>query len=78
VLSLLQLSEVAAHHGVAVLVSRQGEGSSRKPPLRCGKKNPWWCQSQGLNTLANLKLMHLCDQVVISARGVDDKVQLAG
>ena len=22
--------------------------------------------------------MHLCDQVVISARGVDDKVQLAG
>ena len=57
---------------MAVLISCQGEGGSRKPPLRSGKKNPWWCQYQGLSTLADLKLMHLCDQVVISARGVDD------
>ena len=77
VMSLLLLPEVAFHHRVALLISLQGEGGSCKPPLRCGKKNPWWCQSQGLSTLANLKLMHLCDQVVISARGVDDKVQLA-
>ena len=76
-LSLLQLPEVASHHRVVALISRQGEGGSCKPPLRCGKKNPWWCQSQGLSTLAKLKLMHLCDQIVISARGVDDKVQLA-
>ena len=58
--------------GLPALISCQGEGGSRKPPLRCGKKDPWWCQSQGLSTLADLKLMHLCDQVVISARGVDD------
>ena len=31
------------------LISCQGEGS-RKPPLRYGKKDPWWCQSQGLST----------------------------
>ena len=58
--------------------AREKEAAVSKPPLRCGKKDPWWCQSQGLSTLADLKLMHLCDQVVISARGVDDKVQLAG
>ena len=32
VLSLLQLLEVLSHHRVAVLISRQGEGGSRKPP----------------------------------------------
>ena len=58
--------------------SGQGEGGSRKPPLRCGKKDPWWCQSQGCSSsLADLKLMHLCDQMVISTLGVDDQVQLA-
>ncbi|MCB4423229.1 hypothetical protein FZZ91_10350 [Synechococcus sp. HB1133] len=56
----------------------EGEGGSRKPPLRCGKKAPWWCQSQGCSSsLADLKLMHLCDQMVISTLGVDDQVQLA-
>ena len=57
----------------------QGEGDSRKPPLRCGKKAPWWCQSQGCSSsLADLKLMHPCDQVVIGRRVVHDQVQLAG
>ena len=57
----------------------EGEGGSRKPPLRCGKKDRWWCQSQGCSSsLADLKLMHPCDQGVISARGVNVQVQLAG
>ena len=57
----------------------QGEGGSRKPPLLDGKKAPWWCQFQGCSSsLADLKLMQPCDQGVISARGVDVQVQLAG
>ena len=46
------------------------------PPL--WKKDPWWCQSQGCSSsLADLKLMHPCDQIVIGRRVVHDQVQLA-
>ena len=71
---LLTAVTTSDQQGLHRWASGQGEGGSPKPPLSCGKKNPWWCKSQGLSTLADLNLTHLCDQVVISARGVDDKV----
>ena len=47
-------------------------------PLRNGKEDPSWCQSQGLSSSRRPQLMHLCDQAVISAPDVDDQVQLKG
>ena len=55
------------------------EREAAEPPLLDGKKAPWWCQFQGCSSsLADLRLMHPCDQVVIGRCVVHDQVQLAG
>ena len=62
------------------VVSDKGEGDSRSLPLSYDKKAPW-CSSKPQvadRLLTDSKLMHLCGQVVIVGRGVDDQLRLAG
>ena len=46
----IHVGESELNLGALCKFSDQGEGGSRKPPFRCGKKDPWWCQSQGLSS----------------------------
>ena len=44
----------------------QGEGGCRKPPLRCGKKAPWWCQSRGASDITLAKKLEAYQQLLES------------
>lgn len=57
-------------------MAQKQRGAKNMLPSQSTRKTPGGFSSRGAALLADLKLMHLCDEVVISTLGFDDQVQL--
>ena len=56
----------------------QGGEAAVSLPSAVTRKTPGGVKSRGATLLADLKLTHPCDQIVIGAGGGDDQMRLAG
>jgi len=60
------------------LSENQGKEAAVSLPSAVARKAPGGVKSRGVALLADLKLTHPCDQIVIGAGGGDDQMRLAG